>query len=382
MFGISELTLRLPSLLGGALYFLMAYRLSLYIVGEGWLLLLSVAVLSLHPLLLDFLSAARGYGMAAGFWLVSLEFLLRYLEGEKRIAWLYYAAAGSGLAVAANLTLLFPCAAVGLVFLVLLERQPQPEPSAKKRRGRSDPPQGSPAVRALLHFALPAALLAWLIIAQPVSNATRDNFYTGAGSLIGMAASLAPAVPWAALLFPAIFGAAIWFSRDLLALAAPVLLGLLILAHYAAGLTYPEGRTGLYWIPLTALALSRLAVRWKALAAIHVLLVMLFAAGFSLGPYRAWAYDGGTRRFVDAIAAQTRSGPVRIGATWQLEPALNFYRIARRYDWMEPVTRQSPDGPCDYYVLWQPDLGLVERLHLQVLQRDEKAGTLLARRMP
>src|SRR5271156_3758622 len=66
-FGLSEFALRLPTLLGGFLYFIAIYRLSSLVFGDGGLFLLSVCVLSLNPLLLDLLSAARGYGLALAF---------------------------------------------------------------------------------------------------------------------------------------------------------------------------------------------------------------------------------------------------------------------------------------------------------------------------
>jgi hypothetical protein len=78
VFGFSELALRLPSLAAGALYFLVACRLSVFLFGEGLLFLLTVAVLSAHPLVLDFLVAARGYGLALALFLWGLFELLRY----------------------------------------------------------------------------------------------------------------------------------------------------------------------------------------------------------------------------------------------------------------------------------------------------------------
>ncbi|RPI15062.1 MAG: hypothetical protein EHM65_04290, partial [Acidobacteriales bacterium] len=57
LFGLSEFTLRIPSLLGGVLYLLAAFRLSRHLFGEGPLFLLSTGLLSLNPLILDMLSA-------------------------------------------------------------------------------------------------------------------------------------------------------------------------------------------------------------------------------------------------------------------------------------------------------------------------------------
>ncbi|MBI3471307.1 MAG: glycosyltransferase family 39 protein [Candidatus Solibacter usitatus] len=405
VFGLSELSMRLPSLLGGALYLALTFLISRYLFGDGWLFLLSTAFLSLHPLLLDLLSAARGYGMAVGFWLLSLYYLFRCLCEDVRLKWLYIAAAGGALSVASNLTLLYVNVACGLVFLFALTRRAPAPPARKKHRG---PDQGSAALRGLLHFALPAALLAWLIVSPPLSHATKDQFYAGATSLYQGAASLiegvlgklagaTPAVVGG--LVPAVLGVAAFFAwrtqRDrrwpwsridacflLIGGAVPVLLILLLVGHYGFDLPYPEGRTALYWIPLFGLASLAIASRFPAFAVLPAVCALLFALRFDLGYYRAWAYDGAARRMMEQIGQQPRAGPVRIGATWQLEPALNFYRVMRDYGWIDPIRRQSPAfGTYDYYALWNEDRALVEKLRLTPLLNDPKAGTVLARKV-
>ena len=75
--GLSELTLRLPSLLAGFLYFIAIYRISRLVFGADSLFLLSVCVLSLDPLLLDLLSAARGYALALAFCTWALYYMLK-----------------------------------------------------------------------------------------------------------------------------------------------------------------------------------------------------------------------------------------------------------------------------------------------------------------
>src|SRR5262249_34983118 len=77
-FGLSELTLRLPSLCGGILYVTMAVRLANLGVGGTPAFLPTVAALVLHPYVLDFLSAARGYGLAVGCLLAAIDRLVRW----------------------------------------------------------------------------------------------------------------------------------------------------------------------------------------------------------------------------------------------------------------------------------------------------------------
>src|SRR5882724_9416362 len=67
LFGRSELALRIPSLLGGLLFMVTVLRLCRYAFGDGWFCFLSFALLTTNPSVLDYMSAARGYGMALAF---------------------------------------------------------------------------------------------------------------------------------------------------------------------------------------------------------------------------------------------------------------------------------------------------------------------------
>src|SRR5258706_1103264 len=80
LFGLSEWSLRLPALAGAALYFTAVYRVSRHVFGGGYSLLLAVGLLTLNPFILDFMVAARGYGMALGLWMWAAAPLLAYLD--------------------------------------------------------------------------------------------------------------------------------------------------------------------------------------------------------------------------------------------------------------------------------------------------------------
>ena len=107
--------MRLPSLLGGMLYLAMALRLARLLFGAGPAAFLCVALLGLNPFILDFLSAARGYGMALAFLLCALDQMVRYL-GDGGEARLYRAPVALALAVAANLTFAVPGTMLAIAF--------------------------------------------------------------------------------------------------------------------------------------------------------------------------------------------------------------------------------------------------------------------------
>ena len=63
LFGNGEFAIRLPSLFGGLIYFYAVYRVCWFFFPDRWLFVAGVAALTLNPFVLDFLSAARGYGL-------------------------------------------------------------------------------------------------------------------------------------------------------------------------------------------------------------------------------------------------------------------------------------------------------------------------------
>ncbi len=400
LFGVSAFTLRVPALLAGALYFAAVYRISLWLFGASWRLLLAMAALSLNPYILDFLSAARGYGLALACLLWALFETCRAVSTPA--AHLVRAALWLSFSVASNLTFLFPSLALVTVTLAA-------SPAARRA-----------GLRYLAAFAVPAGAL----IAFPLSHAKRDNFYYGStkfedtwnslaqGSLLypppaflpaawqahyhAMAAQIVHFMPWivAALAIPFAFAlagavrarfqnlnpapATLLVSGATLAVTAAGLLA----AHWMFALVFPIDRTGLYLIPLvtlTALAAAGGPLLPRAFQAALVLAVVLFAAAFHTTYYRDWPYCRALKPML-AMAAADRPGgaTVRLGGSFVFEPPLNFYRETQHLAWYAPVVRADPDAPADFYFLFDEDLGVVSRNHLRVLFQDPVSLATLA----
>lgn len=437
VFGLSEFTLRIPSLLGGLLYLVAVFRLSRRLLGEGWLRLLSLALLSLNPHLMDFMSAARGYGLALGLFLWALDRTLAYVEapagGEgapPRRALVPKAAIGLALAVAANLTLLMPATGLALIFLLVLLLDKGP--GGADRRGRR-------CWLAFGEFVAPGALTALAILALPLAKAGMNSFYVGEPTLTrsleglvdislfhhplpGSVVRFLPGAGFwdpllkvfvplvlAAALLACLVAASRWWRRAsfrrldgtdrfLVLVGGSLVLSLvlLVVAHRTSGLLYPYQRTGLYLFPLfvlTAFALwaSIRKYRWAAIVAglplgVLALLVLAdFLVYFQTTHYGEWRFDRSTKRIVQLIRERQRIEPrpkVRVGVMWLFEPSLNFYRERYRLTWMEPVTRDGTEGSYDYYVILLEDSPLVAKRGLTVLYTDPFAGVLLAEAGP
>jgi hypothetical protein len=422
LLGTSEVSLRLPSLLAGALFFFTVYRLVFMVFGGGPLVPLAVVLMTANPLVLDFFVAARGYGLALAFFFFSLLHMVEFLAGRRRRS-LYIAGTALALAPAANLTLLVPAFVLAALFGHLLWHAPAPSAPAKRPKKHA-PVSGVPRLR---HFAVPlGAVTLLLFLAAPFSQAHMADFYVGAASLAASVRSLidasfdhnagfggintGPVVSaWrialafllpAGMLVAAGLGAASMLRSQrersqpalldaVLFLAGGAAVGsatLLIVLHYAAGMPYPSDRTGLYFLPLAGLLLAALARRLGripalAIAILGAVMAVHYLVQWDVSSFYVWRYEADSKRILAQIERGSKaSAPVRVGISWQLEPAFNFYRVVRGWTWLAPLDRRGPDGDYAYYVLIANDSPLIARRGLHEIYRGALSGTVLATR--
>jgi hypothetical protein len=123
--------LRLPSVLAGIGTIVLLYRLGFFLFGSAVHhnkyrnTFFLIAVVSLHPLVFQFFSFARGYSLSLFFSLLGFYFLLRFLEHrfspdnvESDWYFLFIAGISFGLSVASNLTAAFMNSSI--IFTTLL----------------------------------------------------------------------------------------------------------------------------------------------------------------------------------------------------------------------------------------------------------------------
>jgi len=435
LFGLSELTLRLPTVLSGIVYFVSVFLLCRLLFGYGPLFLITVAALSLNPFVLDLLSAARGYGLALAFLLVSLYQVSITLRGGERSNnhW-HRLLASLALAGCASSNLAFATVCVALGCGVLLtefvcERQGFHVGYAKNW---------------FKWLCLPGALVATAVLIVPVLHAQPEHFSFGARTLSRTLTSLleaslwhnagawpvsAPELPpdpivssiaWF-IVAPILFlsaGVAWWSVKNsasgggqrtldfierfllLITLTLAFTLVLLVCGHFGLGVPYPFSRTGLYFIPLVVLCVSTLIRTLsrksfpfgvfvaKGLAVLLVVLIVRFGFEFNVTYYYEWRYDAGTRTIFDRIVgseeAQSLSRLRVASQRWLYSPTLNFYRVLRgKTRAVLPIDDgwDSDSKNYDFFVVAPgPDLDRAQHL-AQIVHTDPVSGTvLLARR--
>jgi len=434
-FGLSEISLRLTSLVAGALYLVAALRLNLVIFGARWLTLFPLALMTLDPAVMDFMSAARGYGPALALLVCAILLMVQSLaagEAPSRpgTRWrMLGAGALLGLSAAANLAHAIPGAAFTVAFAAI----------AVGRATRSGE-RPMTVLRAWVAWMVAPGLAVFVpLVAPPLLGLKPGTFYVGAETLGGSLHSLlaesfsprdglleagAPASvvsDWMMGAGPAIVigvlgvVAAVLWARGLrrhepagspdercrpcraavalLGLGMLLALALMVLAHAVAGLRYPEGRSGIYALPLLALCslcLVEAARGWPRaqrlafagpVVGFWTVALLLYGLNFDPTQYRTWAYDRSSRRYVELIRAEHATAPdriVRVGVTWLIEPSFNFYRQSLDLRWMAPATRAGLIGAYDYFVFWRDDRRNVRTLGLREIARDDVAETILA----
>ena len=384
--GLSPLTLRIPALLGGLLYLIFCALICLRLFTRTSHILLAFASLALNPFLLDFLVAARGYGLALGLFAWQIHELIRALQSSaSRPVRAFRASVAGGLTVAANLTFAFAVLSASLVFLWLAARKESPE-SGKGMWTRH-------FASLVLWTVLPGPVIGAAIVAAPLSYAKPVMFYSGFSqpeasldSLLGPTLChggglrpnpvcalyrLAPLriAFWAAVALSLLVAAVTTLkwntdgSQRFLGMTLATTAGILMLSNALSGLRYPGGRTGLYLIFLATLAGALSLVNLSTLANTRLLrlatlplwiLAGTFFLQFNVRYFFTWRYDAANARMFSMVAHSSPVGrPIWICTQWVYVPSLTFYRTLYHDDGVRIDAQKRTR--CDYLILDHED---------------------------
>ena len=399
-FGMSELSLRLPVLLGAALFLWSVARLCAMLVPGLWFSLLAFLIVTANPLMLDFMAAARGYGLGLGLLAFALLQLIEWTEDSR--SWRITAASiALGLSTAANLMFAFASIAMfstAVLFLVWRQR----------------------------FTLIPAAILPAIVIPlalwwMPFHNYKAAAFYFGTATVYESLESVElslfvhditrgdPFGNWFTMFYlrwwilpvltPLVcLWTFVWIRRRAtqgLALAVIVFATTCFgmwLAHAWLGVLYPRERTGLSFVFLFLLTwTAAIGHWWKGhrltryfLAFPSLLLALLFLAQFAgqfdpryLG---AWRMNSKMNDVMSQLRQSGAHGKVR--THWIYQSSAEYYRLRWKLP-LEPIVREADQfdlNNADYFLLALETSEDVAATGMRVLYRDPVTGTTLLKK--
>ena len=373
LFGLSHLTLRAPALIGGAVYIVAIFRLCLLLTNQELYVFPIFVAFVYNPFVMDFMVAARGYGLALGFLMLAVFFIARQIVANEPRAEralkrdCVLASICMGVSFTANFS--FAYADVCCLFLFWLW--------ACRRiwidSGRSYS-SAQRWARVLAWCAAPGLLAVFLIGGSVVANFPKSELYYGARSLSDtwdmiikasfsglndeivnpllkrVLEAVLPYLPWVAIalcgLQIALFGwrrnrfkdpRQVWLA---IFAGAAVLLTLSLhwLQFKIAGLPLPYKRTSIFFVPLSMLTWAAVTCAprhgrmGRVLQGLSLLALFVGATCFVGSLRRMYFFEW--RSAADVRAAYPviqevarRYGVHEIPTAWDYADPLTFYRV-------------------------------------------------------
>lgn len=414
VFGLSHLSFRSGAILGAALYLVAAYRLCVVFVKSSWIRWPLWFCLTLNPFILDYLVAARGYGLALGLLMTAVLAGARVIAG---IATVRNCALAS-VCVALSFTASFPFAFPDLAIILLLWGW-----CLLRHRNR---------VYALTAACFVPGLLVTIVVAGSVLHEwPKGQLYYGAHNVKEMWHSLVAsslfelnpqvvnplvrpvltvigqklpnafyALSIALLLALAVRSYAAGSGNGILARFAKYLFGVLALSftlywlsHRLFHLLYPMERTGVFFVVLATLwfgmatalqPVSRLGsvIRMAAITALYAGAVY-FAGCLRLTYFKEWKFDADVKTAFEVVLDQERkSGTHDLATSWEFSDSLKFYDLYYRHDppfhYYDMIAGSAPLGKAIYLLNFEGYHDFIEKEKLVVLYHGEPSDTVVA----
>ena len=366
-FGTSNITVRMPALLGAVLYVCVSYFLCKSLTNRLSLRLPLFICLTCNPFILDFMVAARGYSLANAFLLAAIAVPVWHrMKGRPSLRTsCVVASLALGLSFAANFAFVFVDTAAFLALLIW---------AIRRREGES-------IARIAGFCALPGLAAALLLCGYPLAHWPEEQWW-GAHSLTEMrqslvqssfyqvdprlpgafhkAANFLPLVPLLAVLCACQLVATrlggAWLGRLAAALAGIVTLsaGMSWLAFRFYDLPLPLGRTGIYLVPLCTLLAAIIAAapdqnrvsQWlrRGIAGVFICMACYFLLCLRLSYFREYKWNADVKEVYSVLARLNHTyGVTDAQATGLYVSSLNYYRALSRRETFPEFLLQNPE---------------------------------------
>ena len=416
LFGLSELSLRMPTLLGCFLYLLGINRCLRWAV-SGWKVVPALLAVGLNPYVVDFLGVARGYGLGLGFTMLGLAALLRAFAGNPgkigvgpaRLAIMLF-----GFAALSNLSFLLVLGAGMLLVGVFVVVQ------VLAGRDAAEPSSSPwplllarllfPGVPFIVYLMLPLYIIRqWKLFGE--GGQTGFWHDTVSGLVNGTAyfnrwfwSYLDVMTVWivVVMLFVPVALFLLRRADDRRFAVLAVLAGMTLTVslasvaqHHLLHVAFLQGRRGIFLTPLfllTAVALGdppRRISRWYAVPAMLLgflvpsVLVMQNLYSANLKSLYDWNEYGGTRPAMlavrDEIGRRNLDVPCKMRVDEAYFDCMNFYRSMFGMErLLQPVELDGLGGPADFYYGFTRDEPIMVACGARPLFRHPESETILS----
>ncbi|MGB1243586.1 MAG: hypothetical protein ACPG49_13745, partial [Chitinophagales bacterium] len=420
LFGISEFTLRLPTLIGHLIYLIFTYRLVVLLHRNNWVVFCTWLLLNANPYLLDFFAIGRGYGLAIAMMMVSCYYFLRFVkENGTNTKYLFGAFFAGFLAVYTNFTLLnYYVALLGTWGLyVLYHLWKTPNFSFQK------------ALK--IHWVVPiVTLFMAAIIYIPLKRLVETDQFYFAGmngfwqdTVRSLAESYMYGMPYGiyvefvtSMLFTMAFLVTLallffhwttqkeasrdWAFTAMISIFSLAMLSTIVQFH-TIGTKYLFARIALFYLPLLFISFSFFlqyavdTVPFKKYALFLIGVLNIFVAYHSIRAcnthtYRDWWYDKNSKGIMEYLRDEvTPAFPdderINVGLKWIYVPSFYFYEKKwntenhiNLVNKINPKLELTPDLDLDYIYTEQNDLEILkESFDWEVVFEFPNQGVLL-----
>jgi hypothetical protein len=423
IFGVSDLTVRLPAILGALIYISSAFYLCVVLIRNAFLRLLLFICLVYNPMILDYLVAARGYSLAIGLLLAAIGVMASVMlaaDIDEQATLLRKCACVSvllALSSAANFSFAIVDGTALIAWLWWTLR--------RARFGSRD------SLRLAMCTCLPGLLVGFILCGSVILNWHKGELYFGSKQLSemwsGFAAGtfdnldpqivnplllrwLAPIKHWAWII--ALAGVFLvihmeisrWrrpdpkthalgdFVRGVLAVSAVTLL-LHWLVFKLLHIPLPKDRTGLFFIPLWTLAFvgslaigfrtgKRSLTSWGGVAILSIA-AFYFIGCLRVGYFKEWRFDSDTKTLYWIMYdLNRRCGIEKFGIDWRYHVPLNFYRDVYANQSLDEFSEsRSDDLPKDrdaYAIYFPTSEDFIRQQKLRVIYHNDVSDAAVA----
>ncbi|MBL0129400.1 MAG: glycosyltransferase family 39 protein [Flavobacteriales bacterium] len=378
LFGTSEMALRLPNLLAYVGYLYAGARIALR-ARHAVLAIAAFVLLNAHPYLIDFFSLARGYGLACGFMMMSLWQAWRFFDEGKSVRRLAVTMSFVSLAAMSHVIMINYLLAFGLAVLIFLGWWSR---TTGLRQWRTHLVVLIGIGAAGLAIILPNALGLfhggslnfgcdgiWNCMIRTISEKIIYHMDYGEPALDTVARVLFRAGAWCLVVLLLTWWKNAWEQL------MPMLFGLLVLGacfvsfwlqYQLFDVPFPQTRTGLFLLPLSAFVVVAGLIRWPSRPVISIAIACWFCVPLLVHAQRCigfvrsdeWISSGEVRTALELIEKDhlplTESRPlVCVGTGFESDGSMGYYVASRQWTWLEHTARDGRDSfpRSDYYLV-------------------------------